>query len=207
MDYGLTQTVAPTVEPLTLAEVKAHLNLPLADSTFDTLLTRQIKAAREYVEQRSGRALLTQTWRLAIRRFPASTDIGGCAYDGSILLPRSPLQTVSSVKYLASADGTDTTWAADQYVVSTDMTPGRIEPAHGVSWPAVREQNASVRVTYVAGYGATAASVPERARQAVLLMVGHMFLYREPNVTAAVGAVLPHSLDALMTGLRDGWVW
>jgi len=207
MDYGLLQTVSPTVEPLTLAEVKAHLNLALADSTFDTLLTRQIKAAREYVEQRSARALLTQTWRLSIRRFPGAADLGGCAYEGALLLPRSPLQTVSTVKYLASADGTDTTWAADQYVVSADMTPGRIEPAHGVSWPAVREQNQSVRVTYVAGYGATAAAVPERARQAVLLMVGHMFLYREPTVTAAVGATLPHNLDALVVGLRDGWVW
>lgn len=206
MDYGLLQTVAPTTEPVTLSEVKAHLNLPLADSTFDTLLTRQIKAAREYVEQRSGRALITQTWRLAVRRFPGSDDIGGCAYEGALLLPRSPLQTVSSVKYLAAADGTDTTWAADQYVVSADMQPGRIEPAHGVSWPAVRERNQSVRVTYVAGYGA-AAAVPARAVQAVLLMVGHMFLYREPTVTAAAAATMPYSLDAMIVGLRDGWVW
>ena len=53
-------TTAPAVEPISLAEAKAHLRLDASDE--DALLTALITAARMFVERTLGVALITQSW-------------------------------------------------------------------------------------------------------------------------------------------------
>ncbi len=56
----------PGEEPVTLAEAKAWCRIDAADE--DSLVSALIAAARLHVEALTGRALITQTWRLVRHR-------------------------------------------------------------------------------------------------------------------------------------------
>jgi hypothetical protein len=59
-----TLIAGPGEEPVTLAEAKAYCRIDGDDE--DALVNALIAAARLQVESLSGRALVTQTWRLAL---------------------------------------------------------------------------------------------------------------------------------------------
>ncbi len=89
--YGLTLVTAPTSEPISLDEAKIHCNVDLANAYHEGKLQSLIKAAREKVETDTGRAIVTQTWDFTCDLFPS----GVCAMH----LPKSPVSSVTSVKY------------------------------------------------------------------------------------------------------------
>lgn len=168
---------------------------PSTNTTEDPELVRWIRSAREHIEKITGRALITQTLDLMLPCFPA------CAV---LELPRAPLQSVTSVKYISS-DGTETTWDAGNYVVSTgsDYDPGRLALAYGVSWPSFTPYPLDpVRIRYVAGYGASGASVPTNLRDAMLLLVGHWYANRETVITGTISKQLEFTVDALVGNYR-----
>lgn len=169
--YALTVVTAPVGDPLTLEEVKAHLRV---DSTADDeLIGALILAARLKLESDTGRALLTRTYDLSLDGWPAS---------GVLLLPYSPVQSVTSITYYDTAN-VATVWAASNYQVDAASVPARIVPAYGAVWPAVTLRSLNgVVIRYVAGYGALA-TIPETDRQAMKLLVAHWYENRE-----AVGA-------------------
>ena len=59
---------APAAEPLTLAEAKLHLRVD--DTADDALIGALITAARQHAEHDTRRALVTQTWKLALDASP-----------------------------------------------------------------------------------------------------------------------------------------
>lgn len=182
----LKRTVEPASEPVSLTEAKLHLRVEVSDD--DALIAALITAAREYVEESARRALVTQTWRLSLSGWP-----GG----NSIELSRPPLQSVTSIIYKDSA-GASTTWAAANYLVDTDSEPGRVVLAYGASWPSVTLYPSNpIQITYVAGYGA-ASAVPQRLRQAVLLLVGHWYENRESTISGTIARDIPLGLDSLI---------
>jgi len=191
---NLTQITAPTAEPVTLQQAKDHLRLDHDGE--DELVTRLIVAARQLVESDTRRALVTQTWDYALDyEWPYEDDKRlGMVY--RIVLPKPPVQSVTSVKYFDS-DGAEQTLAADQYRVRN----GVIEPAYGVTWPVVREQMATITVRYVCGYG-VASSVPEQIKHAILLLVGHWFGHREAVVSGTMNE-LPMAVQSLMFPFRS----
>lgn len=180
---GLKQTSAPSREPLDREEVKAHLRITSGDE--DTYLDRLITAARQYVEEYTGRQLITATWKETRWRFPCWEWIAD----------RPDLISVSSVVYTAS-DGTSTTMPSTDYTVSTNQHRGIVTPAYGTSWPAARYQIDSVALTYTSGYGSTPASVPQAIRQAMLLLIGHWYENRE--ATGSISKELEFSVGALL---------
>lgn len=202
----LQLVTAPIVEPVSLAELKLHSRLDLADATEDALLTRLITAARLHVETLTGRALCTQTWRYSLKEWPASLRL---------VLPRPPLQSVTSVTYL-DADGVTQTMSAGDYRVYGAETapvktaygpPGEVWLRSAKSWPtASLEQGPAITVEYVAGYGG-ASDVPTALIQAVLLLAGHWYEHREAaedSKFAAGVAEMPFAVKALLAPLQ---VW
>lgn len=183
---GLIVTVPPTAEPLSLAEAKAHCRVYGADD--DGLLAGYIMAARAHAEVYTRRALMTQTLALTID--------GGWP-DDQIVLPKPPLQSVSSITY-TDTTGAVQTLAADQYRVDATSHEGTIERAYGVTWPSVRDQSRTIVVTYVTGY----TQIPEPIRQALLLMVGHFYENREAVIVGQAPAELPLGVDALLFPYR-----
>lgn len=184
---AIRQTVAPTIEPVSLDEVKLHLRLD-SGSSEDTLLSSLIATARQYCEQYQRRAYITQTWELWLDRFPTVPVID---------IPLPPLQSIISIKYYDTANS-EYTLAASEYFADIKSQPGRISLHYGKTWPSLtlRPSNA-VCITFVCGYGATAASVLERIRQAILLTIGHLYENREA-VSNVQAYVVPMTVDSLL---------
>src|SRR3954462_13141 len=114
---GLVLVPAPATEPLTLAEAKLHLRENDTTSQ-DGLIADLARAARQFVENETGRSLITQQWRLTLARFPA---FGEC-----IRLGRPPLISVESLKYYDSS-GALQTLSPSAYYVDTSAAFGEID--------------------------------------------------------------------------------
>lgn len=146
-----------TDEPLTLAEAKAQLRITHAHE--DELVSAAICAAREWVEQRTWRQLLNATLQLRMDQFPTVREI---------VLPRPRLVSVSSIQYRSG--GSWATLGSSRYEVDTASEPGRIR-IDEAGWPATDDALGAVKVEFVAGYGTSAANVPNSLRQAMKLLV------------------------------------
>ena len=168
---ALTIVTEPATEPLTLAEIEEHLRLSeTSTGSEDALLLIFLTAARRYCELVQKHAYIEQTWNLVLDDFPSAR---------SIKIPRPPLMSVTHVKSYG-AGGTAATMTAGRYYVDTDSKPGRVVLGSGESWPSTPEQPASgVEVQFVAGYGSVATLVPGEVKQAIQLVIGHMYERRE----------------------------
>lgn len=184
---SLVLKTAPTVEPVTTAEAKTHMRITTSDD--DTYIATLIIAARRHVEGYMNRALINQTWNYYLNCFP---------YDKSYIeIPIGNLSSVTSVKYINSADAS-TTWTATNYIVDTYSTPGRIVLAYNKDWPSFVEKPVNaVNIEFVSGYGSAATAVPETIKQALLLLVEHWFDNREMVSDLNLKEV-PETVEALL---------
>lgn len=184
---GLTLTSPPQVEPVAIADVKDVLGL--STTADDTMLTAFVLAAREACEKHTGRALITQTWRLSldhlpgeqtqwwygVREMPVSELYG---QPKPMYVPRWPLQSVSSV-VLYDWDDSATTVDSSIYYVDTAQEPGRVLLRYGKVWPQVTLRVANgVEIKFVAGYGDAATDVPQPLREGIKQMAAFMFEHR-----------------------------
>ena len=163
---ALKLITAPSTYPVTLAEAKLHCRVDIADD--DTLITALITAATEMAEQKTGRAIMTQTLELTLDSFPEAFE-----------LTRVPVQSVTSVKYYDTT-GAQQTLSNTLYALDAadDFGFAHISPVYAGVWPDTRDQINAVAVRYVAGY-ADAASVPQSIKNWILLMVSTMYENRE----------------------------
>lgn len=172
---SLTLLQAPALEPVSLDDAKLHLRVTEADE--DSLISIYIAAARRTAEALCRRSFITQKWRLTLDAFPACVE-----------LERGPVQSIDAISYLdwAGAWQTVNTPAAPAYAIDLTSPLPRLMPGWGQSWPDVRPQIASVRIDYTAGYGLTAATVPEAIRHWMLLRIGTAYENREEVVSGAL---------------------
>ena len=154
----LTVVTPPAELPVKVLEAREHLKE--TSTARDAEILRLLYAAVDFAEGYTGRALITQTLDYALEGFP---------YRGEICLPRSPLQSVVSLKYRDTAN-IEQTWASTNYEVDTDEWEPRIVLAHGKSWPDTYERVDAVTVRFKAGYGGSA-SVPYAIQTAILFHV------------------------------------
>lgn len=175
--WSLT-SAAPSGEPLTTAQLKAHLYVSHAND--DTIIAAYGKAARSHVEALTNRALVTQTRTLKLDRFPALTD-------HLIELPGGNIQSVTSIQYV-DANGDSQTWGASNYETDfgTDGGTGRVGLAFDKSWPTIRDHGLPVTITYVAGWASDGgspedfgANVPEPLLTAVKMITADLYERRE----------------------------
>src|SRR5262245_125117 len=173
----------PTVEPITLAQAKAHLRVDFTDD--DLWITSAIVGCRLYAEKFMGRALVQQTWELSLDEFP----------EDEIEMPLPPLQSIVSVKY-DDVGGVEQTISASSYRVDTYSEPGRIFPTS--SWPSTLDKNNVVRVRFIAGYPSTLDSpdnlvdmIPQSIKNAILLHIGMLYANREQSIVGTTAVILP----------------
>jgi uncharacterized phiE125 gp8 family phage protein len=181
---GYTVTVEPTVEPLTLAEVKNFLKEEQA--TNNDLITAMIVSARKIAEGKCNRRLVTQTVKLSLDDFPSE----------DIEIQGSPIQSISTVKYYDD-DNNLQTLAATNYQLDITEEPARFGISSTGEWPSVYDRFNAVEITFVAGYG-LAAAVPDNIKQAMYFMIGHWYENREDVVVGRQVNEVPQASEALL---------
>lgn len=184
---SLTRLTAPAAEPVTTAEGKAHMRVDLTDD--DTLIAALLVAARDWVENYTGRKLVSQQWRWNLDAFPECSEM---------LLPLAPVVSVDEIAYTAP-DSTVTVFDASSYLADVAGEPGRVVLKDGVSWPAFGSElavAAAVSVKFTVGY-ANAAAVPERFKLAIKMLAAHFYENRENTVPMELRQV-PLGVQALL---------
>jgi uncharacterized phiE125 gp8 family phage protein len=177
---------------LSLAEAKLHLRV---DGTAeDSLITSLIVAARRDIETMSLHKLISQTWDWYMDDWPGFP----------LKVPFPPLQSVTGVYYTLEG-ASEATWASSNYIVDAYSVPGRIVLQSTASAPSGQLVEANgVKIRFVCGFGAAGTSVDERARQAMLLLIGHYYEHREEVIVERGANVvqLPMAVGMLCNDLR-----
>lgn len=190
---------APTLEPLTLAEAKAHLRVEVPDD--DALIATLILVAREWVEGQTHRALMTQTWD-----FLFDYDWPMRAGRVCLRLPLAPVQSIVSVTYVDEGGVTRTLSASPTlYRLTHGAEQPRVVPAYDAVWPCVRDDGEVITVRAVCGYGAGQGDVPQPLRLAMRILIGHWYENREALIIGTIVAEAPLAVESLIAPYRRGF--
>lgn len=176
----LKLVTGPTKEPVGVDEAKDHLRITRNTDDETALVRVQTTAARRHVEEITGRAFLTQTWKLGLDAFPCDDE-----YGGTIELPKPPLISVDSITYV-DTNGVTQTLSSSLYTVDAISEPARVVPAYGTAWPSTRAVPNAVIVQFTCGYSADPKDVPEPIKQYIRILMATMFAHREKEVTGTI---------------------
>ena len=177
---GFTVNTLPTIEPLSESEIRAYCRVQ--DDTDLDILLMMGKTARQFCEEFTNRTLLTQTLHLFL---DAIEDLNNPLWEGMrtgpylnyyknyIVLPKGPVQSVTSVHTFDDADNS-TLMASSRYFVDTSRDPARITLRTGETFPtALRVANA-IKVIYKVGY-TNVSLIPEPLKLGMLMHVAYMY--------------------------------
>lgn len=163
LDYVLS---VPAINlAVSLTDVKTHLRL--SDGTAeDAYLTSLVTAITDYAEKYTRRDFVNKTYIGYMDKFPPFNTIYNPADNGKILIRRSKLQSISSVKYYTN--NILTTIDPAQYYITNEPDFSAIYLFDGNSWPDVDTRKQAVQVTFVAGYGVDDTAVPYNLKLGML---------------------------------------
>lgn len=163
----LIETDPPLAEPVTLAELKAHLRIDATDE--DELLAGLIRVARTHLERLTGTTLMTQGFRLLLDDWPKG-DV--------IQLMKTPVQSIDAI-LVYDADGV----AQDQDLTGM-LLDGSARPARLVirERPRPGQVINGIEIEFTAGFGA-GTDVPPELKRAILMHAAYLYEFR--------GAVTP----------------
>jgi Phage gp6-like head-tail connector protein len=200
--------IPPAVEPVTLAEAKAHIPITAPDQ--DERIQLAISSARSTVEAYTERALITSTWRLNATITEREWTLG------YIELAPSPVQSISSVVAIGEPIPIGTSRVVSRSIRTAAGAAVGLARALAPPIPKIRQLDITeytadldvdparlyleglgsdrVAVTFVAGYGADGAAVPAALRQVLLQLIGSFYEHREDIET------VPTRIEALPGG-------
>lgn len=162
-----------------------HLRLDAYDSPAthpdDSIVESLITAAREWSEAFCERSIAETVLELALDAWPSGND--------PVYLSRGPLQQVQSVVYIDAAgiQQTLTDYQLDDY-----GDEPRLVPAVAATWPVTQDKRINaVRIRYRAGHTLPGDSpdlhpLPKPIKQAILLVLGHLYEHREDSTPVRV---------------------
>ncbi|MEN5276116.1 head-tail connector protein [Brucella sp. TWI432] len=149
----------PVLEPVTVADARAFLRI--STDSEDDILRRIIKTARELVEADTGLALIDQTWRLRVDRWPRS---------GRLALFKYPVKAVTAV-VAYRCDGTAISMEPEEFMLQHGRRPQRVYMAQ---YPDA-QSFCGLEVDFIAGFGETGVEVPDALKQAILTLSAHLY--------------------------------
>lgn len=170
---SLIVVTAPTIRPVTAANVSEHLRLVINVDAGENQINAMIDAATAYAEDDCDMSVMQQTLRATF-------------HDGQPLnLPRGPVQSVTRMIDGRGVESTAFTLRAVGHTCT-------VIPSAALSYP--------ISVEYVAGY-ASAEVVPAQMRLAILQHVGTLWANRE-SATDRNKTIVPHSLEMFYSRRR-----
>jgi uncharacterized phiE125 gp8 family phage protein len=186
------QLTEPATEPLSYSDVKAYLRLN--DDSEQEFVTSLITVARQIVESQIWRPLISQTWAM---QFDYS-EIGTNIYN----INKAPLLSVTDVKYY-DEDNTLQTLAASQYEVDIYGSPARFRL---INVPKLKDRMNAMQLNFTCGY-TNAAAVPSPIKQAMYLIIGHLYENRQDVVTGTQVHQIPDSSKYLLEPYRNNFIF
>lgn len=174
MSYNIT--VEPTVEPVSVAEVRQHLRNE-GESFDDDYITHLIKVSRKLCEKYCNRVFITQTWQQNENSFGAYID-----------LMVNKVQSVTEIKYIDTAE-VEQTLSTSNYQVDLLADEATIVEGVSAGFPSISSSTINpIKITYVCGYG-VAVDVPDDIKQAIYIMISNFYENREAVVAPVGGFV------------------
>jgi len=180
---SLVEITAPATDTITLAEAKDQIKVEISDD--DTIVGTLITAVRIFAERDMNLSFVDTIWDMKLDYFPHE-----------IRFPRSPLSSVTSIKY-NDENGVEQTLATTEFTVDSDSLPGRVVEAEGKQWPTTQNEINAVTIRFVAGYGGIA-DVPEDIKAMMKLLFAYWYENREAFTLEGQPKELPMALSALM---------
>jgi len=161
----------------------AKLHLKVDGTDDDMLISNLIVAARQKCEEYTRRSFITQVWELGISDNKQA-----------IILPRPPVQEIISV-------------VLDGETLPSDVYKLAGNDALYLKIAAVSTEYDGLVVRYKAGYGDTPDSVPQAIRQAILMLVAHLYESRQGEAPAANYEIqarkdIPYAVASLLQPYR-----
>ena len=193
LQHRIELVTAPTSEPITITEAKNHMRVEHNDD--DLVIANLINVAVNYVDASGmlGKAMITQTW---------SECFG--PHVSTVRLSLGPVQSVSSIQYYDANNVLQTETLSNYYVIGTKGYV-TIYPKSGFTWPTVFNREDAIKITYVIGYGDTAASVPATIKHALKMLVAHYYENRENELVGVNSKTLPFGIENLLNMERNSW--
>ena len=154
---------AATSNAVSLTEAKAHLRVDSSDD--DTYVTSLIVAAQRHVESYTNRCLSDTTYYFKLSAMPK----------GGIVLPFSPIKSITSVTYYDS-DNSVQTLSTDNYYYNVFEEPCTLRWVEDIT-DTYKYRTDAVIVEFVAGY-TTPQVIPPALQHAIKLLLTDMYEMR-----------------------------
>ena len=190
----------PAIEIISLDEAKTHLRIDGDDE--DTAVSMLIVMAREFAEDYTRLAFISQTWRWRLDAWPTATPphvvvpfLRNSPQKRYVRLPRGPLLSVEGVLTYDNKDE-PTLWSENEYFVATGED--RLYRRTFGSWPEPGTECRGIEINYTAGFGTLAEDVPTPIRHATLMMVAYYYENREVVDGVGTKLVAPLGVRALL---------
>jgi hypothetical protein len=212
---GNRRVTDPAIEPVTLNELKSALRI--SGSNEDTFLLQCITEAREEIEDKTGIAFITQTWKLTLDQWPIQRERW---WDGmveghtatllhgndqawkEVQIPRYPLITVDTITVYDEAGNSSAVTIADVFVTDAAFLRGRLVIKRGAVWPIALQEAAAIEIGYTAGYGASPTTIPSPCKRAIRNMAAYLYEHRGDGCSEG-DAYYKSGASKIMNSYRD----
>ena len=162
MKWSLQRTTGSQALPVSVSQVKDHLNVAQADTSQDSKIESLIVAAQERLQRDIDQILITSTFVM-----------NGPSFENPLRINLKPVTGILSVRYYDTEGVLQTLDASNyRYIQSSQQ----IVPAIGMEFPTPCENMPdSVQIEFTCGYGGEAGCVPRMMQSAIELCVGKWF--------------------------------
>lgn len=173
----------PAHEPLSLAEIKAHLRVDHDHE--DSFLIETLKAARQYTEFASGVKLISQEWRQYENKRP---------HDGCIPLKLRPVQSINTVTAY-DVEGNSTVLQTAQYQLTRTSDQPVLEISTSLDGYLLEN---GLEIDMVVGLGDFGVDTPESLKRAIMLLIAHWYEFRGAVSPSQQPVSLPPGFENLI---------
>ncbi len=182
-----TVVTPPSSQPITTSNAKLFARI--TSSSQDSIIESMIKAAIDMAEEYALISFIDTTWKLVLTEWPT---------DYKIRVGKGKVSSIAHIKYV-NVEGTETTLDSSKYFINLDVWPARI---HIPNPPELNVNNPKITIQFVAGLGANADAVPDRAKNALYSIVRHLYDNRA-NGTDVIPEAAKRALNFYRNNLRQ----
>jgi uncharacterized phiE125 gp8 family phage protein len=190
MDIKYKVKTAPTLHPVTLAQLKANLHIIDTDVARDAYLQELLYAAEDWAQARIGRQICRATYTAYLSDWPA---------DGDLVIHFGPVESITSVKYYASGASTTTTLSSSLYQLDNVE---RSAVLRFIEMPSLNTDRLNpVEIEFLNGW-TTADDVPRKIKDAIILYASERYLNPENRQLNFGTAIRVTQAENLLTEFR-----